>query len=248
MAPYLREPTRPVARRSSAPGCYNISRPHGRNRAEALDRPLGSESWRFESSRNRSRARVPTLLAVAKATERLGFDGFFRSDHVPEDGLGQRPARRDRCVDHAGRAGAGDQQIRLGTLVTPVTFRHPGCSRSRAAQVDQMTGGRVEVGLGAGWYDEEHTAFGDPVPPVNEATTCSRSSSRSSRPWATPAGETFAFKGRTCQVASGRHRRCPQRGRIRRSCWAAGRARARPRLAVTYADEYNAAFSRAETT
>src|SRR5690606_27031306 len=100
------------------------------------------------------------LLRVAKTTEELGFEGFFRSDHYRHmgshtDGL---PGPTDAWVTLAGLA-RETSRIRLGTLVSPVTFRLPGVLAIQVAQVDQMSGGRVELGLGAGWYEDEHRAY-----------------------------------------------------------------------------------------
>ncbi|MCU1591750.1 MAG: class F420-dependent oxidoreductase [Frankiales bacterium] len=103
------------------------------------------------------------LLAVATRTEELGFDAFFRSDHYVAfsgDGL---PGPTDAWITLAGLA-RETSRIRLGTLVTPVTFRRPGPLAITVAQVDQMSGGRVELGLGTGWHDGEHTAYGMPFP------------------------------------------------------------------------------------
>ncbi|WP_066939342.1 LLM class F420-dependent oxidoreductase [Microtetraspora fusca] len=108
------------------------------------------------------------LLAVAQATERLGFDAFFRSDHYLRIRPGDPGAgSSDAWVTLAGLA-RETSRIRLGTLVTPVTFRLPGPLAISVAQVDQMSGGRVELGLGTGWFEAEHTAYGIPFPPVSE--------------------------------------------------------------------------------
>src|SRR6185312_9723258 len=93
-------------------------------------------------------------LAVARATESLGFDAFFRSDHylnVTGDGL---PGPTDAWTTLAGLA-RDTERIKLGTLVSSVTFRHPGILAIQVAQVDQMSGGRAELGLGAGWFERE---------------------------------------------------------------------------------------------
>lgn len=104
------------------------------------------------------------LLAVAQATERLGYDAFFRSDHYLRMGAGSGlPGPTDAWTTLAGLA-RETSRIRLGTLVSSVTFRHPGVLAIQAAQVDQMSGGRVELGLGAGWYLREHEAYGIPFP------------------------------------------------------------------------------------
>lgn len=104
------------------------------------------------------------LLAVAQATEALGFDGFFRSDHFQRMGDGDpSPGPTDAWTTLAGLA-RETSRIRLGTLVTSATFRHPGVLAIQVAQVDQMSGGRVELGLGAGWFEAEHAAYGIPFP------------------------------------------------------------------------------------
>src|SRR3954452_1908979 len=107
-------------------------------------------------------ASYDALLRVAQATEQLGFDAFFRSDHYlvmgDSDGL---PGPTDAWVTLAGLA-RETRRIRLGTLVTPATFRLPGPLAITVAQVDAMSGGRVELGLGAGWFEAEHTAYGIP--------------------------------------------------------------------------------------
>jgi F420-dependent oxidoreductase-like protein len=107
------------------------------------------------------------LLTVAKLTEECGFDGFFRSDHYQAftgDGL---PGPTDAWITLAGLA-RETTRVRLGTLVTPVTFRAPGPLAISVAQVDAMSGGRVELGLGTGWHDGEHAAYGLPFPPLKE--------------------------------------------------------------------------------
>lgn len=108
------------------------------------------------------------LLAVAQATERLGFDAFFRSDHYQLIGPGDPgPGSTDAWITLAGLA-RETSTIRLGTLVSPATFRLPGPLAISVAQVDQMSGGRVELGFGTGWFDTEHKSYGIPFPPVGE--------------------------------------------------------------------------------
>src|ERR1700733_8847803 len=104
------------------------------------------------------------LLAVALTAEECGFSAFFRSDHVLKMGsVSGLPGVTDAWITLAGLA-RDTTTIRLGTLVTPVTFRHAGLFAVAAAQVDQMSGGRGEIGLGAGWYGAEHEAFALPFP------------------------------------------------------------------------------------
>src|SRR3954447_18058017 len=99
------------------------------------------------------------LLAVARAAEDLGFDAFFRSDHYLAMSGDGGPGPTDAWITLAGLA-RDTSRIRLGTLVSSATFRHPGPLAVAVAQVDQMSGGRVALGLGSGWFEEEHQAFG----------------------------------------------------------------------------------------
>ena len=114
------------------------------------------------------------LLALARHADELGFGGFFTSDHYlsmgDSNGL---PGPTDAWTTLAGLA-RDTRRIRLGTLVTPITFRHIGPLAVSVAQVDQMSGGRVELGLGAGWYEAEHQAQGLAFPPIGNASICSR--------------------------------------------------------------------------
>src|SRR5215469_6876466 len=104
------------------------------------------------------------LLAVAQTAEACGFDAFFRSDHFLKMGSATGlPAYTDAWTTLAGLA-RDTNTIRLGTLVTPTTFRRVGTFPVIASQVDNMSGGRVEVGLGGGWYKDEHDDYGIPFP------------------------------------------------------------------------------------
>src|SRR3954449_3941504 len=96
------------------------------------------------------------LLRVAQAGEQLGFDAFFRSDHYLRMGDGDGlPGPSDAWITLAGLA-RETSRIRLGTLVSPATFRLPGPLAITVAGVDEMSGGRVELGIGTGWYEREH--------------------------------------------------------------------------------------------
>src|SRR5882757_4112521 len=132
------------------------------------------------------------LLAVAQSAERLGFDAFFRSDHYERIGEGDPgPGSTDAWLTLAAIA-RETNRIRLGTLVTPVTFRFPGPLAIQVAQADAMSGGRVELGLGAGWYDGEHAAYGIPFPPLSERfERLEEQLAIITGLWATPDGTTF---------------------------------------------------------
>ena len=106
-------------------------------------------------------------LAVAQRAEECGFDGFFRSDHYLTMGGPGLPGPTDSWVT-LGALAVQTSRIRLGTLVSSATFRHPGILAISVAQVDAMSGGRVELGLGTGWYEAEHRAYGVPFPPLRE--------------------------------------------------------------------------------
>ena len=147
-------------------------------------------------------ADYPTLLRVATATEELGFDAFFRSDHFltmgDSPGL---PGPTDSWVTLAGLA-LQTSRIRLGTLVTAATFRLPGPLAISVAQVDQMSGGRIEFGFGTGWYEAEHTAYGIPFPSLTERFgRFEEQLAIITGLWATPEGQTFSYDGSYYQLA-----------------------------------------------
>lgn len=139
------------------------------------------------------------ILRVAQASEELGYDGFFRSDHYLHMGDGDGlPGPTDAWTTLAGLA-RETNRIRLGTLVTSATFRHPGILAIQVAQVDQMSGGRVEIGLGAGWFGQEHEAYGIPFPakrfgPLTEQLEVLTGL------WGTPVGERFTYAGEHYQL------------------------------------------------
>jgi alkanesulfonate monooxygenase SsuD/methylene tetrahydromethanopterin reductase-like flavin-dependent oxidoreductase (luciferase family) len=108
----------------------------------------------------------PAQLAAARAAEHAGFAGFYRSDHYGTPFPVRDPAWTDAWTTLAGLARETDR-IALGTLVSPVTFRLPGVLAATAATTQAMSGGRVTVGVGAGWDAAEHEAFGIPFPPLS---------------------------------------------------------------------------------
>jgi F420-dependent oxidoreductase-like protein len=141
------------------------------------------------------------LLAVAKTAERCGYDAFFRSDHYLKMGpVSGDPGPTDAWVTLAGLA-RETERIRLGTLLTAGTFRLPGPLAISVAEIDDMSGGRVELGLGAGWYEAEHTAYGIPFPALGERFgRLEEQVEIITGLWSTPAGEAYSFDGRHYQL------------------------------------------------
>ncbi|AAZ55959.1 conserved hypothetical protein [Thermobifida fusca YX] len=195
-------------------------------------------------------ASYETLLTVAKASEDLGFDGFFRSDHYLKMGdVSGLPGPTDAWVTLAGLA-RETSRIRLGTLMTAATFRLPGPLAISVAQVDQMSGGRVEFGLGAGWFEAEHTAYGIPFP-ADAKERFDRFEEQLAiitGLWATPEGETFTFHGKHYTLTESPALPKPAQS-PRPPVLIGGRGRRRtPQLAAKYADEYNIPFCVVEET
>ncbi len=183
------------------------------------------------------------LLAVARATERLGFDAFFRSDHYLVMGKGDGlPGPTDAWVTLAGLA-RETSRIRLGTLVTSATFRYPGPLAVSVAQVDQMSGGRVELGLGAGWYEAEHQAYAIPFPPLGERfERLEEELAIITGLWSTEVGATFSYSGQHYQVVDSPGLPKPVQQPRPPIIVGGGGPKRTPRLAATYAAEYNTAF------
>jgi F420-dependent oxidoreductase-like protein len=189
------------------------------------------------------------LLAVARATEQLGFDAFFRSDHYlnmgDRDGL---PGPTDAWLTLAGLA-LQTSRIKLGTLVSPITFRYPGPLAISVAQVDDMSGGRVELGIGAGWYQAEHAAYAIPFPDTAERfDRLEEQLAIITGLWDVPAGERFSFAGKFYSVTDSPGLPKPVQ-RPHPPVIVGGRGpRRTPRLAARYADEYNAQFATLDDT
>ena len=195
-------------------------------------------------------ATYDTLLAVAQRAETLGFDAFFRSDHyINFDGDGL-PGPTDAWVTLAGLA-RETTSIRLGTLVSPVTFRYPGQLAIEVAQVDHMSGGRVELGLGAGWNDVEHRANSIPFPPTGERFEILEDQlAIITGMWKSPTGTKFDHTGthQSVEGSPGLPKPVQRDDRsggvpIVMGGWGAKRT---PRLAAQYAAEFNLPFSPAQ--
>jgi F420-dependent oxidoreductase-like protein len=184
-----------------------------------------------------------TLLSVARATEELGFDAFFRSDHYLTMGGSGLPGPTDAWVTLAGLA-RETSRIRLGTLVSPATFRLPGPLAITVAQVDQMSGGRAELGLGTGWFEAEHTAYGIPFPPLAERGARQEEQLEIiTGLWGTPEGETFSFSGTYYSLSGSPALPKPVQRPHPPVVVGGSGPRRTPRLAARFADEYNIQFA-----
>ncbi|BBZ46583.1 LLM class F420-dependent oxidoreductase [Mycobacterium parmense] len=181
-------------------------------------------------------------LAVAQIAEQLGFAAFFRSDHflaMSGDGL---PGPTDSWVT-LGAIARETSQIRLGTLVTSATFRQPGPLAIAVAQVDQMSDGRVELGLGSGWFEKEHQAYGIPFPPVRERfDRLGEQLAVITGLWRTPPGETFDYTGRYYTVTGSPALPKPVQSPHPPIVIGGVGAKRTPELAAAYATEFNLPF------
>jgi F420-dependent oxidoreductase-like protein len=186
-------------------------------------------------------------LAVAQTAESLGFSAFFRSDHyvaMSGDGL---PGPTDSWVTLGGIA-RETSTIRLGTLVTSATFRHPGPLAISVAQVDEMSGGRVEFGIGAGWFEHEHTAYAIPFPSLRERfARLTEQLEIITGLWTSPIGETFDYAGAHYAINDSPALPKPvQRPHPPIIIGGTGANRT-PALAATFADEFNLPFVSLDT-
>lgn len=186
------------------------------------------------------------LLAVARRAEEAGFDAFFRSDHYLTMGGDGLPGPTDAWVT-LGALARETSRIRLGTLMTAATFRLPGPLAISVAQVDQMSDGRVELGLGSGWFAAEHEAYGIPFPDLGERfERYEEQLAIVTGLWGTPPGETFDFTGKHYRLTGSPALPKPvQDGGIPVLVGGRGTRRT-PRLAARYAAEFNVPFGSAE--
>ncbi|MER7678115.1 LLM class F420-dependent oxidoreductase [Streptomyces sp. NPDC096934] len=191
-------------------------------------------------------ATYETLLRVAKAAEDLHYGAFFRSDHYLHmgsvDGL---PGPTDAWITLAGLA-RETERIRLGTLMTAGTFRLPGVLAIQVAQVDQMSGGRVELGLGSGWYEAEHEAYGIPFP-KEKFGRLEEQLAVVTGLWNTPVGERFTYEGEFYRLRDSPALPKPAQPKVPVLIGGHG-AKRTPALAARYADEFNIPFASLEDT
>jgi F420-dependent oxidoreductase-like protein len=181
-------------------------------------------------------------VALARACEEHGVESLFRSDHyLSVEGRGERGSL-DAWATLAALA-AVTSTVRLGTLVSPATFRHPSELAKVVATVDQVSGGRVEVGMGTGWSEPEHEAYGFPFPPLGERMEVLEEQLQ------IVAGEwadgPFSFEGRHYAIKGIDARPKPvQRPRPPLIMGGSGGPRSL-RLGARYADEYNTVYKTA---
>jgi F420-dependent oxidoreductase-like protein len=183
------------------------------------------------------------ILALATATDDAGFDAFFRSDHLfgvdPNDST-YRPT--DCWTTLAGLA-RDTSRIRLGSLVTAATFRQPAQLATVVATADEMSGGRVELGIGTGWYQREHEAFGIPFPATKERfDRLAEQLEIITGLWGTE-GQPFSFAGTHYRIdANPTPPRPAQRPHPPIIVGGTGLVRT-PAIAARFADEFNGALS-----
>jgi F420-dependent oxidoreductase-like protein len=184
-------------------------------------------------------------LAQASATERLGFDGWFRSDHfLAMDDADPLPGPTDAWTTLAGLA-RDTRRIRLGTLVSSATFRHPSILAIQVAQVDAMSGGRVELGLGTGWFAEEHVAYGIPFPPRRFGLLEEQLEIVTGL-WSTPVGDHFDFAGEHYTLERSPALPKPVQHPVPVIIGGAGPRRT-PAIAARFATEFNIGFRSEDT-
>nr|WP_214405642.1 TIGR03560 family F420-dependent LLM class oxidoreductase [Pseudonocardia lacus] len=189
-------------------------------------------------------ARYADILALATATEDAGFEAFFRSDHL----MGVDPADPTylptECWSTLGGIARETSRVRLGALVGAATFRWPGLLAAAVASVNEMSGGRVELGLGTGWYEREHAAFGIPFPAsgTERFDRLAEQLAIVTGMWRTPFGEAFSFVGEHYSVAE--NRTPPRPDPVPPVIVGGTGAKRTPAIAARFADEFNGALAR----
>jgi F420-dependent oxidoreductase-like protein len=188
-------------------------------------------------------------LRLARHAEDAGFEGFVRADHYQSMGADPGlPGPTDAWITLAGLA-RETSRIRLGSLMNSATFRLPGPLAVMVAQVDAMSGGRVELGMGAGWFQREHISYGIPFPPLGERfDRLGEQLAVITGLWSTPEGEHFSFDGKHYQLLDAPALPKPVQ-KPGPPIIVGGRGPHRtPELAARYADEFNMPFKTVEQT
>ncbi|MGH3491859.1 MAG: LLM class F420-dependent oxidoreductase [Sciscionella sp.] len=188
-------------------------------------------------------ARYDDLLRVALCAQDCGYGAFFRSDHyLAMGGAAGEPGPSDAWITLAGLARDTDS-IRLGTLMTAATFRSPGPLAISVASVDQMSGGRVEFGFGAGWYAAEHEAYGLTLPPLKERfDRYAEQLEIITGLWSTPQGERFSFDGSYYMLRDSPALPKPEQHPMPPVLLGGMGRRRTPALAARFATEFNTPF------
>jgi F420-dependent oxidoreductase-like protein len=187
-------------------------------------------------------ARYEDILALALATERGGFDAFFRSDHLLGVDPDDRTYRPTDCWTTLAGLARDTRRVRLGALMSAATFRPPGLLATIAASVDEMSGGRVELGLGTGWYAREHEAFGFPFPDTRERfDRLEEQLAIITGLWRTPAGDDrgFSFDGAHYRIEANRTPPRPVQSPYPPILVGGTGLKRTPAIAARYASEYN---------
>ncbi|GAB7040625.1 LLM class F420-dependent oxidoreductase [Catenuloplanes niger JCM 9533] len=180
------------------------------------------------------------MLRAAQHAEAAGYDGFFRADHfMPVNRSDGFPGPSDAWVT-LGAIARETRTIRLGTLLTSATFRHPAITAVTVAQVDEMSNGRIDFGLGAGWLGAEHTALGIPFfTPRERFERLDEQLQIITGLWATPRGERFSFTGKHFTLVDALALPKPVQTPGPPVIVGGRGPKSTPRLAALHADEYN---------
>jgi F420-dependent oxidoreductase-like protein len=187
-------------------------------------------------------ATYDTQLRFAQLAEECGFAGLVRADHYQAMGTGPGlPGPSDAWTTLAGLS-RETTRIRLGVQMSPLTFRLPGPLAVTVAQVDQMSGGRIELGLGIGWYEREHRSYGIPFPPLAERfDMLAEQLEIVNGLWRTPVGARYSYHGKHYQLVDSPA--LPKPVQVPGPpVVVGGQGRRGPELAARYADEFNAVF------
>jgi F420-dependent oxidoreductase-like protein len=191
----------------------------------------------------RDGATYEQLLAMARVTEEVGFDAFFRSDHYLGIVRGNPRFFPTDSWTTLGGLARDTRRVRLGTLVTASTFRLPGVLAIAAATADAMSGGRIELGLGAAWYTQEHETLGIPFPAIGQRfDRLEEQLAIITGLWTTPPGERFSFEGRHYRLEECANFPRPAQSPRPPIIIGGGGPKRTPTLAARFADEYNAGF------
>src|SRR5918999_1339254 len=184
-------------------------------------------------------ARYEEILALALATEEAGFDAYFRSDHLMGVDPHDRTYRPTDCWTTLAGLARETARVRLGALVTAATFREPGLLATIVASVNEMSGGRVELGLGTGWYEREHAAFGIPFPATGRERfdRFAEQLEIITGMWRTPPDQSYSFAGEHYTVAE--NHTPPRPDPVPPVIIGGTGAKRTPAIAARFADEFN---------